>query len=249
MPSERQYHDLLFSRCHYRAPGGGAMSWRISTKQYIPVKIGESFGGGYFAGYISHTANGNPTHALIVAPRATGATGVGYGGANLSWKTTATDTPNASSSFNGAANTAAIVAAGISSHPAAQFCVNLSIGGYTDWYLPARYELDIAYFNLKPGTTSNSILTQFWDPTPGTNIYAVPQRNNNWTSAYPTQTSITAFNTSTEAFVNFGHWGENGGTAGGIIVSFDNGAGDALNKMNGARVRAFRRISLSGYTT
>jgi hypothetical protein len=31
-------------------------------------------------------------------------------------------------------------------HPAAEFCVNLSIGGHTDWYLPARYELDIAYF-------------------------------------------------------------------------------------------------------
>jgi hypothetical protein len=37
--------------------------------------IGFPMAGGYFAGYISHTANGVPTHALIVAPRATGATG------------------------------------------------------------------------------------------------------------------------------------------------------------------------------
>jgi hypothetical protein len=51
------------------------MSWLITPQQPIPAVIGEPFGGGYFAGYISHTADGNPTHALIVAPRATGATG------------------------------------------------------------------------------------------------------------------------------------------------------------------------------
>ena len=33
------------------------MSWLISAKQYIPAVIGEPFGGGYFAGYISHTAD------------------------------------------------------------------------------------------------------------------------------------------------------------------------------------------------
>jgi len=35
------------------------MSWIISTRQYIPAIIGEAFGGGYFAGYISHTAKQN----------------------------------------------------------------------------------------------------------------------------------------------------------------------------------------------
>jgi hypothetical protein len=38
------------------------MSWLVTAKQYIPAVIGEEFGGGYFAGYISHTADGNPTH-------------------------------------------------------------------------------------------------------------------------------------------------------------------------------------------
>jgi hypothetical protein len=147
------------------------MSWRITPTQPIPAVIGEPFGGGYFAGYISHTADGNPTHALIVAPRATGATGTGYTlTTNLQWKTTATTTAGTTSTFDGAANTAAMVTAGIADHPAANFCKNLSIGGFTDWYLPARYELDIAYFNLKPSTDANSTS---W----GTNIYAVPQRN------------------------------------------------------------------------
>ena len=54
------------------------MSWVITGAQPFPAVIGEAFGGGFFAGYISHTADGSPTHALIVAPRATGATGTGY---------------------------------------------------------------------------------------------------------------------------------------------------------------------------
>jgi hypothetical protein len=167
------------------------MSWLITGTQKTingTLTLGQAFGGGYFAGYISHTADGNPTHALIVAPRATGAT------TGLAWKTTNTTTANTTSSFDGAANTAAMVTAGIADHPAANFCVGLSIGGFTDWYLPARYELDIAYFNLKPTTEANSA-------NQGINIYAIPQRNANWTSAYPAQTPLTAFNTTAEAFV------------------------------------------------
>jgi hypothetical protein len=41
------------------------MTWQVTGKQKFPAVIGEPFGGGFFAGYISHTANGNPTHALI----------------------------------------------------------------------------------------------------------------------------------------------------------------------------------------
>ena len=115
------------------------MTWLVTGKQYIPVEIGEAWGGGYFAGYISHTANGSPTHALIVAPRATGATGTGYTlTTDLAWKTTNTATAGSVSLFDGAANTVAMVAAGITNHPAANFCVGLSISGFTDWYLPAR---------------------------------------------------------------------------------------------------------------
>jgi hypothetical protein len=90
------------------------------------------------------------------------------------------------SDFDGAANTAAMVTAGIADHPAANFCKNLSIGGFTDWYLPARYELDIAYFNLKPSTAANNTS---W----GSNIYSVPRRDSNNTATYPTQTALDCF--------------------------------------------------------
>jgi len=211
----------------------------LSKTQIIPAVIGEPFGGGYFAGYISHTADGNPTHALIVAPRATGATGTGYTlTTNLQWKTTATTTAGTTSSFDGAVNTAAMVTAGIANHPAANFCKNLSIGGFTDWYLPALYELDIAYFNLKPTTPAN------WTSL-GTNIYAVPQRNINWTTTYPAQTALTAFNTNAEAFVASNHWSSSEGSASfGWLVNFSSGRQTTGSKPTGYRVRAFRRIAL-----
>ena len=221
------------------------MSWVITPQQRIPAVIGEAFGGGFFAGYISHTADGNPTHALIVAPRATGATGTGYTLTTLlNWKTTNTGTANTLSDFDGAANTAAMITAGIADHPAANFCVGLSIGGFSDWYLPARYELDIAYFNLKPGTGSN-------DTASGSNIYSVPRRNSNNTASYPTQTALTAFNTTAEAFVAGNHWASTetaGIPARTLWLDFTSGNQDNPNKNQASsstiRTRAFRRIAL-----
>jgi hypothetical protein len=218
------------------------MSWVITGSQPFPAVIGEEFGGGYFAGYISHTADGNPTHALIVAPRATGATGTLYTlTTNLAWKTATTTTADTTSPFDGAANTAAIVTAGIADHPAAEFCVNLSIGGFTDWYLPSRYELDIAYFNLKPSTAANNTS---W----GTNIYAIPQRNSNWSAAYPTQTNLTAWQATagSQAFVADRHWSStelNAANAWSLVLS--NGVQTSGTTKTGTnRVRAFRRIAL-----
>jgi hypothetical protein len=214
------------------------MSWLVSAKQYIPAVIGEPFGGGYFAGYISHTADGNPTHALIVAPRATGAGGSGYSNPAALWKTTATSTAGANSTFDGAANTAVMVAAGIAEHPIAQLIVGLTIGGFTDWYFPARDELDIAYFNLKPTTTANNV-------NQGVNIYAVPRRASNWTAGYPIQTALTAFNTSAESFTAQFHSSSNETSAANFgAISFSTGDRANSSKIQGGTYRAFRRIAL-----
>jgi hypothetical protein len=219
------------------------MSWIVSAKQYIPAVIGEEFGGGYFAGYISHTADGNPTHALIVAPRATGATGTGYTlTTNLAWGPTVS-APGAQSSFNGQANTAALVTLGIASYPAANFCVSLNIGGFSDWYLPARYELDIAYFNLKPTTNLNNAS---W----GQNIYSVPLRASNWSVNSPAQTSVTSFNTSAQAFVAQYHYSSTEASAAtrAWSLNFQDGLQSdfppVTNKAGLQPVRAFRRIAL-----
>jgi hypothetical protein len=217
------------------------MSWLITPqlKSVDGVPVGTPYGGGYVAGFISHTANGVPTHALVVAPRATGATGTDYTVTTmLQWKTAATSTINATSDFDGVVNTAAMVTAGIANHPAAEFCVNLNIGGFADWYLPSRFELDIAYFNLKPSTASNSTS---W----GVNNYSVPLRTLNNTATYPAQTNLTAFNTISEGFVADSHWSSTqAGSIDGYRVSFGGGTQGFVNKTSGLRLRAFRRITL-----
>jgi len=213
---------------------------------YNPANIGQPVAGGYFAGLISHTANGVATHALIVAPAETGASGTGYTiTAMRAWKTTQTTTAGATSEFDGAANTAAMVAAGIADHPAAEFCVGLTIDGLSDWYLPARLELDIAYELLKPGPDLNST-------SAGTNIYAVPARSINRTTTVPGQTSVVAFQegqpqvfTFTTGSLAGAHWSSTEATAAnGWPLSFHSGQGNALSKTVQRRVRAFRRVAL-----
>jgi hypothetical protein len=205
------------------------------------LSLGDAFEGGFFAGFISQTADGNPTHGLIVAPRATGATGSSYTlTTNLQWKTANTTTANTTSPFDGAANTAAMVTAGIASHPAAQFCVGLNIGGYSDWYLPARFELDIAYQLLKPTTTSNNTS---W----GINDYSVPKRITNRLAGDPAQTSITAFqSTGSEPFVAAFHWSSTEVSAfGAWALNFNDGDQGSGSKNGGSvRVRAFRKFAL-----
>jgi hypothetical protein len=197
--------------------------------------IGDAFEGGFFAGLISHTADGVPTHALIVAPRATGASGTGYTITTmLAWQST-TSTTGATSPFDGAANTALMT-----NSPAADFCTGLTINGYSDWYLPARFELNIAYYNLKPTTDSNNTS---W----GINDYSVPKRTVNNTAGDPAQTSVSAFqSTGSEPFVANFHWSSTEFTSTRAwAINLSNGAEDNLfTKTFGTRVRAFRKVAL-----
>jgi hypothetical protein len=227
------------------------MSWTVTpqlktlagTAGAIPQAsiLGLPIDGGFFGGYISHTADSNPTHALIVAPAATGATGTGYLLAtDLAWKISSTTTTGATSEFDGLANTNAIATAGIADHPAANFCRSLSIGGFTDWYLPARAELDIAYFLLKPDTTSNGT-------SDGTNLYSVPSRSINYTAEAPAQTSIALFRAGgLEQFQAGNHWSSVESSATTVWnLNFLNGTQAGFLKTNAIRrTRAFRRVVL-----
>jgi hypothetical protein len=213
-----------------------------ASKSGVPA-IGAAYQGGFFAGLISHTANGVATHALIVAPAATGATGGDYTPLTTSkeWKTSYSLTAGTTSDFNGAANTAAMVTAGIALHPAAQFCTGLSIGGYTDWYLPARYELDIAYQNLKPTTASN-------DTSFGINAYSVPARASNRTAGAPAQTTVAAFQSGgAEAFLTSnGHWSstEYSATNAWVLLFGDGYFSTSTKSYAYDLVRAFRKVAL-----
>jgi hypothetical protein len=192
--------------------------------------IGDAYLGGFFAGYISHTANSVATHGLIVAPAATGS-------ATRRLKTTTTRDSGAESNFNGSVNTANTDNL---AHPAAQFCAGLSIDGYSDWYLPARFELDIAYYNLKPTTTSNSRL---W----GINDYSVPKRTVNNTSGNPARTSIAVFQSGgPEAFPSEEIWSstQHPTDSDTWTVLFTTGSQRDRLKTDIRPVRAFRKFAL-----
>jgi hypothetical protein len=206
---------------------------RAEDAGIILPDIGDAYEGGFFAGYISHTANGVATHGLIVAPSASGYNGQ----VGLLWKTTNTSTAGTTSPFDGAINSANMNDA---SHPAAQYCKGLTIGGYSDWYLPARYELDIAYENLKPTTASNNT-------TWGINPYSVPERTVNRTAGDPSQTSIAAFQSGgAEAFVADYHWSSTESSATNArLLDFSTGVqGNGGKSGASSYVRAFRKFAL-----
>ena len=144
-----------------------------------PVAFGAAYGGGYFAGRYNLSGT---IYNLIVAPVASGYS------ASSAYKTANTGDTGANSYSDGLTNSNTINDA---SHPAAQFCRGLTIGGYTDWYLPSVDELNTVYNYLKPGATLNSA-------TPGLggyNIGAVaPELYNTIHSAgRPRQTGLSTW--------------------------------------------------------
>lgn len=213
---------------------------KLSRIQQYPAALGEPWGGGYFVGYISHTANSIPTHALIAAPKTTQ-----YQGAFSTQSQIFGD--NSRSTFNGASNsTNWLVSYSSSIMTSVAYCDSLVVDGFQDWYLPANLELDIAYFNLKPGTGANftgafggNVLQG------GPNPYSVPRRDVGWTSSYPRITDVSIF-LGSESFSLGPYWSST--YYGNVTVGTQNFADGALTndygKTNSKWIRAFRRVAL-----
>jgi hypothetical protein len=180
---------------------------------------------------LSTSSNGVPTHYLIVAPRATGQSADGtIFGPNRADPTSLIDGP---------ANTATLDATG--NAPAAQFCAALTIGGFTDWYLPALYELGVLYFGLKPGTQNNNT-------SAGINPNSVPERNAVYTAVGPPRQTVAAQfrNTNPEVFINDIYTSSSQSSNNNVwYVSFASGEQLAASKQSiFSRARAVRRIAL-----
>jgi hypothetical protein len=197
----------------------------------VPTIIGQAFGGGFYAGQIG--VSSVATHYIIVGPLASAQS-------TLSWKNANTATPGADSVIDGPQNTADMVADGNSTvYPAAHFCNNLSTGGQTDWYMPAKNELEICYYNLKPTLNSNNTAS-------GINSNAVPARASNYTAGTPAQTSAAAFQVgNAEAFSSFNYWSSTEATAANAnYQGFALGAQYTYQKASANRVRAIRRVAV-----
>ena len=225
--------------------GNGETSISSNSIYTLPA-LGDSYLGGYFVGQISTTQNGVATHNLIVSPRATGY----YPSTNGTGKPyTAGVHPGAASTVNGANNTAYLVTVG--GGYAANFCDELTIGGYTDWYLPALYELEILYYFLRPYPATpgqyNSLLN-------GENPYSVTYRGN-YSEQHPGQTILTAFrNGGSEALDEQQFWSSTYDTVNDLAkcivfgLGFLNAGGiqrsiNLNNSNNGTR--AIRRVPIN----
>jgi len=192
-----------------------------------PTVIGQAFGGGFYAGQIG--VSSAATHYLIVGPVASAQNN------SVQWKTANTSTTGTSDVIDGPTNSSNMNNA---SHPAAQFCEGLTIGGFSDWYMPAQNELEVCYFNLKPTTTSNNTSS-------GINANAVPARASNYTAGTPAQTSVTDFkDTGAEDFAASTYWSSTEASGYAWRQIFSDGNQGNEGKTNSYRVRAIRRVAV-----
>ena len=224
----------------------GALQAVFQNQRSFGPTIGDAFGGGFFTGII---VQGGVSYYLIVAPRATGQN------TSRQYKTSNTASPAAAITLNN--GPAASASMNDSAYPAAQFCEGLSIGGFTDWYMPARDELELCYRNLKPTTTANNTATR------PLSDYTYPEgndvsgntmgRNQNssplgaaYTSGNPAQTDVVAFRSGgTEAFAAVFYWSS---TEFSSLVAwgqiFSDGDQDRITKDTENYVRAVRRVAV-----
>ena len=204
----------------------------VIGRSYIfpPPTMGSAYQGGYMGGQISYAANNVAQYNLVVSPAATGAT-------TAVWKTTNT----ASTSPNGPDGWANSVSLNTAGHNAVNFCRALTIGGYTDWYLPSMNEMEILYWNLKPDTAAHSVYG--W---PG-NEYAIPSRYglSNY-STHPGQTPVAIFQAGGAQALGGVYWSSNN-WGDGEARYLDIGSGGLAHGMLKhyySNVRAIRRVAV-----
>jgi hypothetical protein len=193
--------------------------------------IGQALGGGFYAGQISTAGNSVADYNLVIGPVASAQSTLQFKIVNTGGEST--------SVIDGPGNTTAMNDA---THPAAQFCKGLTIGGFSDWYMPAKNELEICYFNLKPTTTSNVTSS-------GINANAVPARASNYTTSIPAQTSAAAFKigTGAEAFAFANYWSSSQYPPNGTEAwaqYFPTGLQGYNYKNEAIRTRAVRRVAV-----
>jgi hypothetical protein len=196
-----------------------------TAKAVIPTESGTPFEGGFFVGRFRLDG---AIWAAIVSPM--------DGDLEGQWLGEYLDVPAAHTFNDGHQNTMAMATAGSELAKAIQV---LSIGGFEDWYLPARDELELLYRHLKPTTETNYTWRN------GENPSAIPA-----TYAYeellPVQTSATGFQEGGEhALSAQAYWSSTQSSRHPAwFQHFAGGSQYYHDKSAKLRARAFRRFKI-----
>ena len=150
--------------------------------------------GGFYSGVIKHPDG--KIYAILVSPKSEGES-------KQQWATSYQPIGTTGSLYDGWSITNLN---NNEKYPAFKWARSLTINGFSDWYIPARDELEICYRNLKPTSNLNNVYASralYWDVPVGAydgidgqgngdNDYSVPN-GAAYTSSNPAQTSIAVF--------------------------------------------------------
>ena len=145
------------------AVSGTYPNFTVALAQPTTHYVGEFFGGG-----IVFYVFDNGQHGLIASPADLGTVSP--------WNINPFSNTNANSYYDGNSNTSNIVAVQGNGTYAAKLCDNYSAGGFSDWYLPSLWELNLLFqngflvsFKLandgNPGTTPLTATGSYWSST------------------------------------------------------------------------------------
>lgn len=255
--------DLLGStqyywRIRYKDIDGEYSEWStaftFTTEASNAPQLGAFYEGGYYAGKVNYSGL-SQIYYIIVAPKSTQTAEYWVDDAHVNTTLQYNGNAAAGWTYLGNDNTVELVnnSSGATCD-AAIACYNLSVNGYSDWYLPSGTELEICYFNLKPNTTENVTYT-------GSNPYSIPARSYpyQYTTTTPARTNVAIFQEGgSEAFSTSGgvnttglYWTSNQAIGFPVpdlqknqTINFNNGEGSFVGTGSKAWTRAIRKVAV-----